>query len=92
MNHSVIIPGFVLLVGLVFAGKPAVAHGLGPYGYNSGPYYYGEFHSKKPLHGYSGWHPGAHRLYCDYDRIPVRRCNRKGRCRVVKWIIRPYCY
>ena len=63
---------------------------ISPYG--GGPYYYGEYHSKKPRHGYSGFHPGPYRLYCDYDRIPVRRCNRKGRCRVVKWIIKPYCY
>jgi hypothetical protein len=64
----------------------------GLYGYSGGIYYYGEYRSKKPVHGYSGWHPGPYRLYCDYDRIPVRKCFRNGRCKVVEWIIRPYCY
>jgi hypothetical protein len=86
---SILIAG-IFLCSLVPSESAAAKRGL--YRYNGGIQYYGEYHSKKPVHGYSGFHPGPYRLYCDYDRIPVRKCNRNGRCRVVKWIIRPYCY
>lgn len=85
----------ILFVAAIFCAAvspEAMAARRGLYPYGGGIYYYGEFHSKKPVHGYSGWHPGPYRLFCDYDRIPVRRCYRNGRCKVVKWIIRPYCY
>ena len=42
--------------------------------------------------GYTGWGSGPLLGYfCDYQRTPIRRCDR-GRCRVVAWETRQYCY
>ncbi|MCB1485484.1 MAG: hypothetical protein KDJ17_11400 [Hyphomicrobiaceae bacterium] len=44
---------------------------------------------KKPMHGYSG-HSGNY--YCDYQRLPNRRCDANGRnCKIVSWTLQEIC-
>lgn len=44
---------------------------------------------KKPMHGYSG-HSGNY--YCDYQRLPNRRCNANGtNCKIVSWTLQQIC-
>jgi hypothetical protein len=48
--------------------------------------------TRAPRHGYSGWARAPFSdYYCDYQRIPVRRCD-SGGCRAVAWRLRQYCY
>jgi len=48
--------------------------------------------TRRPPRGYTGWGSGPLRDYfCDFQRTPIRRCN-NGRCRVVAWEFRQYCY
>lgn len=48
--------------------------------------------TRQPRRGYTGWGSGPlFGYYCDYQRVPIRRCF-KGRCRVVAWDLRQYCY
>ncbi len=51
-----------------------------------------DYKFKKPLHGYSG-HAGNY--YCDYQRIPERRCVVIGgvdKCKIVGWTLREMCH
>lgn len=52
-----------------------------------------EYKFDKPMHGYSG-HSGNY--YCDYQRVPVRKCSldRSGneRCAIVSWTLRQMCH
>ncbi len=51
-----------------------------------------DYKFKKPLHGYSG-HAGNY--YCDYQRIPERRCVVVGgvdKCKIVGWTLREMCH
>ncbi len=44
---------------------------------------------KKPMHGYSG-HSGNY--YCDYQRLPNRRCDASGQnCKIVSWTLQQIC-
>ena len=48
--------------------------------------------SRYPRRGYTGWGSGPLMHYfCDYQRTPIRRCD-GGRCAVVAWETRQYCY
>lgn len=48
--------------------------------------------SRAPRRGYTGWGSGPTRDYfCDYQRTPIRRCS-GGRCAVVAWETKQYCY
>lgn len=51
-----------------------------------------EYKFDKPMHGYSG-HSGSY--YCDYQRLPVRKCSvdRGGNehCSIVGWKLRQMC-
>lgn len=48
--------------------------------------------TRAPRHGYSGWARAPFSdYYCDYQRIPIRRCD-NGNCRAVAWRLRQYCY
>ena len=46
----------------------------------------------KPMHGYSG-HSGN--FYCDYQRLPDRKCyvnaNGSETCKIVGWTLREMC-
>ena len=48
-----------------------------------------DYHFEKPMHGYSG-HAGNY--YCDYQRLPERKCDANGQnCKVVGWTLRELC-
>lgn len=51
-----------------------------------------DYQFSKPMHGYSG-HSGNY--YCDYQRLPNRRCtvNANGveSCQIVGWTLREMC-
>lgn len=48
-----------------------------------------DYHFDKPMHGYSG-HAGNY--YCDYQRLPERKCDANGQnCRIVGWTLRELC-
>jgi len=56
------------------------------------PHFVQDYHFKKPMHGYSG---RAGEFYCDYVRLPERRCAITAageRCKVVGWTLRQTCY
>lgn len=52
-----------------------------------------DYQFKKPMHGYSG---RAGNYYCDYVRLPERKCvvSAGGResCKIVGWTLRQTCY
>jgi hypothetical protein len=51
-----------------------------------------EYQFDKPMHGYSG-HSGNY--YCDYQRLPQRKCvidsHGNQSCRIVGWTLREMC-
>lgn len=55
--------------------------------------YVQDYKFDKPMHGYSG-HSGAY--YCDYQRLPDRKCtvdrNGNEKCAIVGWTLREMCY
>ncbi len=56
------------------------------------PHFVQDYHFKKPMHGYSG---RAGEFYCDYVRLPERKCVVAGgreQCKVVGWTLRQTCY
>jgi hypothetical protein len=56
------------------------------------PHFVQDYQFKKPMHGYSG---RAGEFYCDYVRLPDRKCVVAGgreRCKVVGWTLRQTCY
>ena len=66
-------------------GAPAEARGKGVY--------VQDYKFDKPMHGYSG-HSGAY--YCDYQRLPDRKCtvdrNGNEKCAIVGWTLREMCH
>lgn len=54
--------------------------------------YVQDYNFDRPMHGYSG-HSGA--FYCDYQRLPQRKCSvdRNGNesCQIVGWTLREMC-
>ncbi len=50
------------------------------------------YSSRKPLHGYSGQ---SGNYYCDYQRLPQRKCvinaNGTESCKIVGWTLREMC-
>ncbi len=46
----------------------------------------------KPMHGFSGY---SNNYYCDYQRLPTRKCvtnsNGTESCRIVGWTLREMC-
>jgi hypothetical protein len=48
----------------------------------------------KPMHGFSGHAAGGY--YCDYQRLPNRKCSvdKSGneRCVIVSWTLREMCH
>jgi hypothetical protein len=51
-----------------------------------------DYQFAKPMHGYSG-HSGNY--YCDYQRLPNRKCfsnaNGTETCKIVGWTLREMC-
>lgn len=55
-------------------------------------YFVQDYKFAKPMHGYSG---RAGNYYCDYVRLPERKCMVSAgmeRCKVVGWTLRQTCY
>ena len=79
--------------GLALVVLPDLAAAQDPWPtYRGNRRYEDNYTTRGPQRGYTGW--GRFPLsdyYCDYQRTPVRRCN-NGRCRVVAWNLRQYCY
>lgn len=51
--------------------------------------YVRDYQFDKPMNGYSG-HAGAY--YCDYVKLPNRKCTADGQCKIVSWTLRQTCY
>lgn len=50
-----------------------------------------------PVKGYSGFvRSGPRNFYCDYQRIPNRKCtytaDGRERCKIVNWTLKQFCY
>ena len=83
--------GAMLLVGMLASSADAQRYRPG-YQIDNGPYVFSRTTtSKKPRRGYSGFYPGYPHLFCDYERHPVRSCDRRGRCKVTRWVMKEYC-
>lgn len=81
---------FVLsgLVGAAVIGAATNAEARG----GAKPHFTQDYHFDKPMHGYSG---RAGEFYCDYIRLPKRKCtltsSGRERCKVVGWTLRQTC-
>jgi hypothetical protein len=81
----------VMLASLVPALARAERFGAVPESFTT------EHTTKGPVRGYSGFYRvGPRDYYCDYQRIPNRRCttDRKGheQCKIVSWELKQFCY
>ena len=51
-----------------------------------------DYQFAKPMHGYSGY---SNAYYCDYQRLPNRKCvitaSGAESCRIVSWTLREMC-
>lgn len=51
-----------------------------------------DYQFSKPMHGFSGY---SNNYYCDYQRLPNRKCtitaNGTESCRIVGWTLREMC-
>lgn len=69
----------------LFNGSPAEARG-------GKDVYIQDYQFAKPMHGYSG-HSGNY--YCDYQRLPNRKCtvssSGQESCKIVGWTLREMC-
>lgn len=78
---------FLLLAAAALSPPPAQAQPT----YRGGGYYEDNTITKRPEHGYSGFLPGPGQVYCDYRRYPIRKCDKRGRCRAAAWRLQQYC-
>ena len=79
-------------LGCVLLPDLAAAQGAPWPTYRGNRRYEDNYVTRQPQRGYTGW--GQFPLlgyYCDYQRTPIRRCS-NGRCRVVAWDMKQYCY
>ncbi|MEQ1653804.1 MAG: hypothetical protein ABL897_15080 [Hyphomicrobium sp.] len=71
----------------LLSGSPAEAGGRGK------EVFVQDYKFSKPMHGYSG-HSGSY--YCDYQRLPDRKCaldrNGNEKCKIVGWTLREMCH
>jgi hypothetical protein len=84
---------FAATFALGLALLPDLAAAQSPYPtYRGDRRYEDEYTTPTPRQGYTGWGSGPLLGYfCDYQRTPIRRCE-NGRCQVVAWNLRQYCY
>ena len=85
-NTLAIAIAFATIAGAaLFNGSPAEARG-------SKDVYIQDYQFAKPMHGYSG-HSGNY--YCDYQRLPNRKCivtsGGQESCKIVGWTLREMC-
>lgn len=75
-----------IAAGTLFTGSTAEAGGRGK------EVFVQDYNFDRPMHGYSG-HSGNY--YCDYQRLPQRKCsidkNGNESCRIVGWTLREMC-
>ena len=73
----------IAVTAAAFAATPADARGSGRQIFEQ------DYHFDKPMHGYSG-HAGNY--YCDYQRLPERKCDSRGQnCKITGWTLRELC-
>lgn len=91
-KRTLVIAVALATVGTVLTAGEAEARS----GRSSSEYVEWNFKTARPVHGYSGWAGAGSRQYCDYRRIPDRKCtylpNGESRCKVVGWTLQQYCY
>lgn len=85
-NTFAFIMAFATVAGLaLFTGSPAEARG-------GKDVYVQTYQFSKPMHGYSG---RSGNYYCDYQRLPNRKCfvSASGHetCKIVSWTLREMC-
>jgi hypothetical protein len=75
-----------LTTAALFSGSAAYAGGGGK------EVFIQDYTFDKPMHGYSGQSGG---YYCDYQRLPNRKCvvnaNGTESCKIVSWTLRQMC-
>jgi hypothetical protein len=86
-NTFALAAAFATLTGAaLFSGSAAQAGGGGK------GVFIEDYHFDKPMHGYSGQ---AGNYYCDYQRLPERKCvvdsNGRETCKIVGWTLREMC-
>jgi hypothetical protein len=78
---------FAVLTGAMAFNTSAVYAGSG-----AKEFFVQDYKFSKPMHGYSG-HSGNN--FCDYQRLPTRKCvtnaNGSESCRIVGWTLREMC-
>jgi hypothetical protein len=84
-NIFAFVMAFATIAGLAFlSGSPAEARGK--------EVFVQTYQFSKPMHGYSG---RSGNYYCDYQRLPNRKCfvNANGHesCKIVSWTLREMC-
>jgi hypothetical protein len=95
-KEEIAMTSFAKSVGLALAfATTAVAIGFsGSAAYARGgkEVFIQDYQFAKPMHGYSG-HSGNY--YCDYQRLPNRKCflnaNGTETCKIVGWTLREMC-
>lgn len=72
-----------------FAGSTVLASSDANAGSRGRQLYLETYTFSKPMHGYSG-HAGNQ--YCDYQRLPQRKCDASGQnCKIVAWTLQEIC-
>lgn len=82
---SLAVASATLAAALAISGSAAYARG-------AKDVYVETYQFAKPMHGYSGQAGG---YYCDYQRLPNRKCvvnaNGAESCKIVSWTLREMC-
>ncbi|MFA5956247.1 hypothetical protein [Hyphomicrobium sp.] len=78
---------FALVAGALALGTSAANAGG-----SAKEFFVQDYQFAKPMHGYSGY---SNNYYCDYQRLPNRKCvtnaNGTESCRIVGWTLREMC-
>lgn len=76
----------------IVTGLAALTGATGAEARGGKPHFVQDYQFSKPMHGYSG---RSGEFYCDYVRLPNRKCVVSGgreSCKVVSWTLRQTCY
>ena len=86
LNNTFAIAAASAVLAALFGGTAAQAGG------GAKEVFVQDYKFDKPMHGYSG-HSGNY--YCDYQRLPDRKCvvnaNGSETCKIVGWTLREMC-
>jgi len=87
-NIFAIAAAFATLAGATLFNGSVAHAGSGAKGI-----YVQDYKLDKPLHGFSGY---SGNYYCDYQRLPDRKCfvnaNGTETCKIVGWTLREMCH